>query len=93
MFCHTEACMNGLTCSNVAKQVAPMNNQGPCNRPWKAHRVVRRRGSHIFYTIGSQMAVRMSALGTGRPLPTLTTEGNIEHVHMVIPNNRRVTLK
>jgi hypothetical protein len=24
----------------------------------EAHRIVRRRGSHIFYTIGSQMAVR-----------------------------------
>jgi hypothetical protein len=24
----------------------------------EAQRVVRRRGSHIFYTIGSQMAVR-----------------------------------
>jgi hypothetical protein len=28
---------------------------------------VRRRGSHIFYTIGSQMAVRLSALRAGRP--------------------------
>jgi hypothetical protein len=35
----------------------------------KAHRVVRRRGSHIFYTIGSQMAVRLSAPRAGRPLP------------------------
>jgi hypothetical protein len=34
----------------------------------KAYRVVRRRGSHIFYTIGSQMAVR-SALRAGRRLP------------------------
>jgi hypothetical protein len=24
----------------------------------EAHRVARRRGSHMFYTIGSQMAVR-----------------------------------
>jgi hypothetical protein len=31
--------------------------------------VVRRRGSHNFQTIGSQMAVRLSALGTGPPLP------------------------
>jgi hypothetical protein len=30
---------------------------------------VRRRGSHIFYTIDSQMAMRLSALGAGRPLP------------------------
>jgi hypothetical protein len=35
----------------------------------EAHRVVRRRGSHIFYTIGSQMAVRLSALRAGRHLP------------------------
>jgi hypothetical protein len=34
----------------------------------EAHRVVRRRDSHIFYTIGSQMAVRSSALRAGRPL-------------------------
>jgi hypothetical protein len=33
----------------------------------KAQRVVRRRGSHIFYTAGSQMAMRLSALRTGRP--------------------------
>jgi hypothetical protein len=30
---------------------------------------VRRRGFHIFYIIGSQMAVRLSALSAGRPLP------------------------
>jgi hypothetical protein len=30
---------------------------------------VRCRGSHIFYKISSQMAVRLSALRTGRPLP------------------------
>jgi hypothetical protein len=34
----------------------------------KAHRVVRRRGFHIFYTIGSQMAVRLSTLRAGLPL-------------------------
>jgi hypothetical protein len=32
-------------------------------------RVVRRRGFHILYTIDSQMAVRLSALRAGRPLP------------------------
>jgi hypothetical protein len=30
----------------------------------EVHRFVRRRGSHIFYTVGSQMALRV-----GRPLP------------------------
>jgi hypothetical protein len=35
----------------------------------EAHRVVRYRGSHIFYTVGSQMAMRLSALRAGRPLP------------------------
>jgi hypothetical protein len=34
----------------------------------EAHKDVRRRGSHIFYTSGSQMAVRLSALLAGRPL-------------------------
>jgi hypothetical protein len=34
----------------------------------EAHRVVRHRDSHIFYTIGSQMAVRLSALRAGCPL-------------------------
>jgi hypothetical protein len=33
----------------------------------EAHRVVRRRGSHIYQTIGSQMAVRLSALCGGGP--------------------------
>jgi hypothetical protein len=30
--------------------------------------VVRRRGSHIYQTIGSQMAVNFSALSVGHPL-------------------------
>jgi hypothetical protein len=30
---------------------------------------VRRRGSHTFWTMGSQMAVRLSALCASRPLP------------------------
>jgi hypothetical protein len=30
---------------------------------------VRRRGSHIFWAIGSQMAVRLAALRAGRPVP------------------------
>jgi hypothetical protein len=35
----------------------------------KAHRAMRRRGSHIFQTIGSRMAVRLSASRAGRPVP------------------------
>jgi hypothetical protein len=35
----------------------------------EVHRIVRRRGSHIFWTVNSQMAVRLSALRAGRPLP------------------------
>jgi hypothetical protein len=34
----------------------------------EAHRVVGHQGSHIFYTIGSQMATRLSALRACRPL-------------------------
>jgi hypothetical protein len=30
---------------------------------------VRDRGSHIFHTIGSQMALKLSALRAGRPYP------------------------
>jgi hypothetical protein len=35
----------------------------------EAHRVVRRRGRHISYKIGSEMGVRLSAIRAGRPLP------------------------
>jgi hypothetical protein len=35
----------------------------------EARGIVRRRGSHIFYTIDSQMAVRFPALCAGCPLP------------------------
>jgi hypothetical protein len=35
----------------------------------EVHKVVRRRGSHIFWTIGSEMAVRLSSSRAGRPLP------------------------
>jgi hypothetical protein len=38
-------------------------------RGCEGHRVVKCQGSHIFYTIGSQMAVRLSALLACRPLP------------------------
>jgi hypothetical protein len=34
----------------------------------KAYRVVRRRSPHIFQTVGSQMAVRLSALRVVYPL-------------------------
>jgi hypothetical protein len=36
---------------------------------------VRRRGSHIFYTICSQMVVRLSALQAGHPLATRMIPG------------------
>jgi hypothetical protein len=35
----------------------------------EAHRVVRCRGSHILYTVGSQMVVKLSALYASCPLP------------------------
>jgi hypothetical protein len=35
----------------------------------ETHRVVRRRGSNIFWTVGSQMAVMLLALRAGRTLP------------------------
>jgi hypothetical protein len=33
------------------------------------HRVVRRRGCHILETIGSHMALRLSDVRAGRPVP------------------------
>jgi hypothetical protein len=35
----------------------------------EAHSVVRRRSSHIFWTVVLQMTARLSALRGGRPLP------------------------
>jgi hypothetical protein len=35
----------------------------------EAHKFLRRQGSHIFQTIGSQMTVRLSDLRAGRRLP------------------------
>jgi hypothetical protein len=32
-----------------------------------AHKIMRRRGLHIFYTIGSPMALRFLALLAGHP--------------------------
>jgi hypothetical protein len=43
------------------KQIYPYNNV-------EALRVVRNRGSRIFYAVGSKMAVKLSALCTGRLL-------------------------
>jgi hypothetical protein len=40
-----------------------------------AHRALGRRGSHIFYKIGSQMAVKFSALLSGRPLLPMKIPG------------------
>jgi hypothetical protein len=34
----------------------------------EAHRVVRHQGSHIFYAVGSEVAVSLSALRVGRRL-------------------------
>jgi hypothetical protein len=34
----------------------------------KAHRGLRGRGSHIFYTVTDRLAIRLSALRAGRPL-------------------------
>jgi hypothetical protein len=34
----------------------------------KAYRIMRRRGSHIFLTMGSQMAAKMSDLHASRSL-------------------------
>jgi hypothetical protein len=56
-----------------------------------AHTVVRGRGSHIFYTIGSQMAVRLSALHAGRVLPPRATAGrirSIEKIHLIRTQSR-----
>jgi hypothetical protein len=35
----------------------------------EAHRVVRYRGFHTFYNVGSQMIVMLSTLRSSRPLP------------------------
>jgi hypothetical protein len=40
-----------------------------------AHRIFKDRGSHIFYTIDSQMVMRLSALRSGRPVPPRKTAG------------------
>jgi hypothetical protein len=45
---------------------------------WQAlegHRIVRRRSSHIFYTIGSEMALRLSALGAMGPFTPIKIPG------------------
>jgi hypothetical protein len=51
----------------------------------EAHRVVRSRDSHIFYTIGSQMAVWLPPLCAGSPLPRgrllvlISARGRVDH--------------
>jgi hypothetical protein len=51
------------------RHVIIWKNKGALEQAVEAHRVRRRQGSHIFYAIGSQMAVRLSVLRAGRPLP------------------------
>jgi hypothetical protein len=51
----------------------------------EAHRVVRGWGSHTFYTIGSQTAVRLSALRAGRPLPPRKIPGTHFYENWVDP--------
>jgi hypothetical protein len=41
----------------------------PDSQVSEAHEVVRRRASHIFWTLSSRMAERLSALRAGRDLP------------------------
>jgi hypothetical protein len=41
----------------------------PCNRPWKPIGLCDIESLHMFYTICRQMAVRLSTLRAGRPLP------------------------
>jgi hypothetical protein len=48
--------------------IAIMNVKLSLKEAVKSLRVLRRRGSHIVYTVGSQMAVRLSALRAGHPL-------------------------
>jgi hypothetical protein len=55
---------SNISCSKVQKK-----QSYPYNRSWRPHRVVGRRNFHIFQTIASQMAVRLSSLRAGCPLP------------------------
>jgi hypothetical protein len=41
----------------------------------KAHRVVKRRDSHIFSRQSAQMEMRFSTLRAGRPLPPMKIPG------------------
>jgi hypothetical protein len=59
----TNVVPEGLTVNKV-RNVKPYPQQA-----MEAYRVVRCRGSHIFEAIGSQMAVRLSALHDARALP------------------------
>jgi hypothetical protein len=49
----------------------------------EAHRFLRRRGSHIFYTIGSHMAVRLSALRPRRFLVLIYVRGCVNPMVIV----------
>jgi hypothetical protein len=45
-----------------------VTSDGKEKYPVTGHIVVKRRGYHIFYAMGSHMAVRLSILGAGHPL-------------------------
>jgi hypothetical protein len=47
---------------------------------------MRRRGAHIFYTVDSHMAVRLSTLRSGRPLPP----GRLVCVYVCVAVNYKV---
>jgi hypothetical protein len=57
-----------ISCSYYALQVYVAFRMKGKKVAVEAHRVVTRRGSYICYTIGSQIAVSLSALRAGRPL-------------------------
>jgi hypothetical protein len=67
-----ERCTRRETQTAVHKNASHQDSHSevlPTELSVEAHRVVTRRGFHIFYKIDSQMAVRLSALRAGHPLP------------------------